>query len=178
MPAGIFKLINGLLLFSAKSCPTLSDCKDCSTPGFPVLKYLPEFAPIQVHWVGDAIQPSHYLLSPFPLAFNLSQHQCLFQWVGSSILYFNPLINPLLLLFYKSMFMQNYLYICLFLSSLIFSSFLTFHLNHFSSSSRTYLKFYFIRYLFVINSPFWLSEGDFFSLSFARYIIICQHIIS
>ena len=71
-------------------------------------------------------------------------------------------LNPILLLFYKSMSMQNYLHICLFLSSFISSSFLTFHLNHFSSSSRTYLKFYFIRYLFMINFPFWLSEGDFF----------------
>ena len=39
---------------------------DCSTPGFPVLHYLPEFAQTQVHWVGDAIQPSHPL-SPFLL---------------------------------------------------------------------------------------------------------------
>ena len=37
-----------------------------------------------VHWVSDAIQPSHALLSPSPPAFNLSQHQCLFQWVSSS----------------------------------------------------------------------------------------------
>ena len=48
---------------------------DCSMPGFPVLHYLWEFAQTQVHWVGDAIQPSHPLLSPSPLAFNLPQHQ-------------------------------------------------------------------------------------------------------
>ena len=39
---------------------------------------------ILVHWVGDAIQPSHPLSSPYPPALNLSQHQGLFQWVGSS----------------------------------------------------------------------------------------------
>ena len=46
----------------AKSCPTLCDPIDCSTPGSYVLHYLPEFAQIHVHWVGDAIQPSHPLL--------------------------------------------------------------------------------------------------------------------
>ena len=48
---------------------------DCSTPGFPVLHYLSEFAQTHVHWVTDAIQPSHSLSSPFPPALNLSQHQ-------------------------------------------------------------------------------------------------------
>ena len=48
---------------------------DCSTSGFPVLDYLPEFAQTPVHCVGDAIQPSHPLLSPSPPAFNLSRHQ-------------------------------------------------------------------------------------------------------
>ena len=45
---------------------------------------LQEFTQTHLHWVGDAIQPSHPLLSPSPPAFNLSQHQCLFQWVSSS----------------------------------------------------------------------------------------------
>ena len=45
---------------------------------------LPEFTQTHVHWVGDAIQPSHPLSSPSPPAFNLSQHQGLFQWVSSS----------------------------------------------------------------------------------------------
>ena len=54
---------------------------DCSTPGFPVLHHLPEFTQAHVHWVGDAIQPSHPLSSPSPPAFNPSQHQGLFQWV-------------------------------------------------------------------------------------------------
>ena len=51
------------------------------TPGFPVHHQPPEFTQTHVHWVSDAIQPSHPLSSPSPLAFNLSQHQCLFQWV-------------------------------------------------------------------------------------------------
>ena len=57
---------------------------DCSIPGFPVHHQLPELAQTHVHWVGDAIQPSHPLLSPSPPAFSLSQHQGLFQWVSSS----------------------------------------------------------------------------------------------
>ena len=52
---------------------------DCSTPGFLVHHQLPEPTQTHVHHVGDAIQPSHSLLSPFPLAVNLSQHQDLFQ---------------------------------------------------------------------------------------------------
>ena len=56
-------------------CPTLCDSMDCSMPGFPVLHYLPEFAQTRVHWVSDAIQPSHPLSLPFPPALNLSQHR-------------------------------------------------------------------------------------------------------
>ena len=67
----------------AQSCPTLCDAMDCSTPDFPVHHQLPEHAQTHVHWVGDAIQPSHPLSSPSPPAFNLSQHQGLFQWVSS-----------------------------------------------------------------------------------------------
>ena len=48
-----------------KLCSSLCDPRDCSTPGSSVLYYLPEFAQIHVHWVGDAIQPSHPLLPPF-----------------------------------------------------------------------------------------------------------------
>ena len=51
---------------------------DCSTPGFPVLHCLPEFAQTHVHWVSDAIQPSHPLLPPSPPVLNLSQHQGFF----------------------------------------------------------------------------------------------------
>ena len=62
----------------AQLCPTL-----CSTPGLPVHHQLPEFTQTHVHWVGDAIQPSHPLSSPLPPAFNISQHQGLFKWVSS-----------------------------------------------------------------------------------------------
>ena len=77
------KLINSV----AQSCPTLCNPIDYSTPGFPVLHQLLELAQTHVHWVGDAIQQSHPLSSPSPPAFNLSQHQGLFQWVsgGQSI---------------------------------------------------------------------------------------------
>ena len=55
-----------------------------STPGLPVHHQLPESTQTHVHWVGDAIQPSHPLSSPSPPALNLSQHQGLFKWVSSS----------------------------------------------------------------------------------------------
>ena len=67
-----------------QSVSPVSDPMDCSKPGFPVFHYLLEFAQIHAHWVGDAIQPSHPLSSPSLPAFNLSQHQGLFQWIGSS----------------------------------------------------------------------------------------------
>ena len=56
---------------------------DCSMPGLPVHHQLPELTQNHVHWVSDAIQPSHPLSSPSLPAFNLSQHQGLFQWVSS-----------------------------------------------------------------------------------------------
>ena len=68
----------------AKSCLTLCDSIDCSIPGFSVLHYLPEFAQIHVHWVADAIQPSHPLSPSSSRALNLSQHQGIFQWLSSS----------------------------------------------------------------------------------------------
>ena len=68
----------------AQLCLTLCDPMDCSTPGFPVHHQLLEFTQTYVHRVGDAIQPSHPLLSPSPPALNLSQHQGLFQRVSSS----------------------------------------------------------------------------------------------
>ena len=67
-----------------QSCLTLCDPMDCSTPGFPAHHQLPKLTQTHVHWVGDAIQPSHPLSSPSSPAFNLSQHQDLFQRVGSS----------------------------------------------------------------------------------------------
>ena len=63
--------------------PTLRNPMDCSLPVLPVLHHLPEFAQTHVHWVKDAIQPSHHL-SPLSPALNLSQHQGRFQWVSSS----------------------------------------------------------------------------------------------
>ena len=68
----------------AQSCPTLCDPMNRNTPGLPVHHHLPEFTQTHVHRVGDAIQPSHPLLSPSPPAPNPSQHQSLFQWVKSS----------------------------------------------------------------------------------------------
>ena len=70
-----------------QSCSTLCDPMDCSKPHFTVLYDLPEIAQTHVQWGSDVIQPSHPLLSPSPLfsSFSsLSQHQGLFQWVGSS----------------------------------------------------------------------------------------------
>ena len=68
----------------AQSCLTLCDPMDCSTPGLPVHHQLLELAQTHVHWVGDAIQPSHPLSSPSPPTFNLFQHQGLFQRVSPS----------------------------------------------------------------------------------------------
>ena len=67
-----------------QSRTTLCDPMDCSMPGLPVHHQLPEFTETHIHWVGDAIQPSHPLSSPSPPTFNLSQHQGLFKWVSSS----------------------------------------------------------------------------------------------
>ena len=78
------------------SCLTLCDPMDCSTPVFPVLHHLPELAQTHVHWVSDAIQPSHPLPSPSPPAFYLSQHQGLFQWVSFSHQVTKVLVGALL----------------------------------------------------------------------------------
>ena len=69
------------------SCSVVSDSLQphgLQHPGFPVHHQLPELTQTHVHWVGDAIQPSHPLSSPSTPAFNLSQNQGLFQWVSSS----------------------------------------------------------------------------------------------
>ena len=73
----------------AQLCPTLCNPMNHSTLGLPVHHQLPEFTQTQVHWVGDAIQSSHPLSSPFPPAPNPSQHQSfpvsqLFAWGGQS----------------------------------------------------------------------------------------------
>ena len=62
----------------SQSCPTLCNPMNCSTAGLPVNHKIPEFTQTHVHWVGDAIQPSHPLFSPSPLALKLSQHQSVF----------------------------------------------------------------------------------------------------
>ena len=66
----------------AQSCSILCDPMDCSTPGLPVNHQHPESTQTHVHWVSDAIQPSHPL-SPPSSSFNLAQHQGLFQCVSS-----------------------------------------------------------------------------------------------
>ena len=68
--ASLVQLLSHILLY---------DPMDCSVPSFPVYHQLLELAQTHVHRVGDAIQRSHPLSSPSPPAFNLSQHQCLFQ---------------------------------------------------------------------------------------------------
>ena len=82
-PRNIPKHVSVQLSSVAQSCLTLCNPMDCSPPGFPVHHQLPELTQTHVHWVGDAVQPSHPLSSPSPPALNLSQHQGLFQWVSS-----------------------------------------------------------------------------------------------
>ena len=72
-----------IVVVQSLSRVSLCDPMDCSMPGFAVHHQLPELAQTHVHWVGDAIQTSCPLLSPFPPAFYLSQHQGLFQWISS-----------------------------------------------------------------------------------------------
>ena len=72
------------LISVAQSFPTLCNPMNRSTPGLPVHHQLPESTQTHVHPVSDAIQPSHPLSSPSPLALNPSQHQGLFKWVSSS----------------------------------------------------------------------------------------------
>ena len=92
----IERWIDASVQFSSatQSCLTLCDPMDCSTPGLPVHHHLPEFTQTHVPWVCDAIQPSHPLSSPFPPAFDHSQHQGLSKRVSSShqvAFYFFPL---------------------------------------------------------------------------------------
>ena len=68
----------------AQLCLTLRDPMNCSTPGLPVHHQLLEVTQTHIHWVSDAVQPSHPLSSLSPPALNSSQHQNLFQWVNSS----------------------------------------------------------------------------------------------
>ena len=80
-----FTLFHSVQFISvAQLCPTLWDPMNCSMPDLPVHHQLPESSQTHIHWVSDAIQPSHPLSSPSPPAFNLSQNQGLFKWVSSS----------------------------------------------------------------------------------------------
>ena len=79
-------LILAICCLIAKSCLILCDFTDCSMPSSPIHHQLPELAQTHVHRVNDAIQPSHPL-SPSSSAFNLSQHQGLFQWAGCLLSY-------------------------------------------------------------------------------------------
>ena len=66
---------------------TLCNLMDCNMPGFPVHHQLPELAQTHVHQVSDAIQPSHPLSSLSPPAFNLSQHQGVFQYSHAALFF-------------------------------------------------------------------------------------------
>ena len=72
------------VLVQSLSCVWFCDPMDCSMPGLPIYHQLPEFTQTHVHWIGDAIRPSHPLPSSSPPAFDVSQHQGLFKWVSSS----------------------------------------------------------------------------------------------
>ena len=79
-------LINSLLFSVSsvtQSCLILCTPTDCNMPGFPVHHQFSELAQTHVHRLGDAIKPSNPLSSSSLPAFNLSQHQSLFQWVSS-----------------------------------------------------------------------------------------------
>ena len=81
----LYRLMKNISISSVtQSCLTLCDFMNCSMPGLPVHHQLLEFTQTQVYWVNDSVQPSHPLLSPSPLALNLSQHQGIFKWVSSS----------------------------------------------------------------------------------------------
>ena len=80
----IFKSFTCCCCSVTRSFQALCDPVDYSPPGLPVPHHLLEFSQVHVHWIGDVIQPSYLLLPSSPAAFNFSQHQGFFQWVGSS----------------------------------------------------------------------------------------------
>ena len=91
------KLYYTFVFVQSWRCVWLCNPMKCNKPCFPVFHYLQEFAQTHVHWVSDAIQPSHPLLAPSPLAFNLPQHQGFFQRVSSSHQLAKVHLNSLLL---------------------------------------------------------------------------------
>ena len=79
-----FRLVHWILIYNSISCSlcqTFCNPMDCSMPGLPVYRQLSEFTQSHVHWVSDAVQPSHSLSSPSSPAFSLFQHQEIFKWV-------------------------------------------------------------------------------------------------
>ena len=82
--AGDWDRLTSVQFSPSVTCLILCDPVNRSPPRLPVHHQLQELAQTHVHWVGDAIQPSHPLSSPSPPIFNLSQHRWLFQWVSSS----------------------------------------------------------------------------------------------
>ena len=82
LPKRLDKKDKGISLVT-QACLTLCDPINHTTPGLPDHHQLPESTQTHAHWVGDAIQPSHPLLSPYPPVLNLSQHQGLCKWVSS-----------------------------------------------------------------------------------------------
>ena len=84
----ILRMVSFLFLYQFSSVTqlwtTLCNSMNYRTPGFPVDHELRKSTETPVHWVSDAIQPSHPLSFPSPPALNVSEHQGLFQWVSSS----------------------------------------------------------------------------------------------
>ena len=74
----------GVMLFGLPVVSNSLRPVDCSTPGLPVPHHPLKFAQVRVHFICDAVQPSHPLMPSSPSALNLSQHQGLFQWVSCS----------------------------------------------------------------------------------------------
>ena len=72
----LFNMLSAAAAQSLQSCPTLCDPMDCSTPGLPVHHQLPEPTQTHVHWVSDALQPSHPL-SPLSPSALLNNHECI-----------------------------------------------------------------------------------------------------
>ena len=91
---------DGLVVVQSMSRVWLCNPTNCSTRGFPVYQQLLELAQTPVHWVCDAIQPSHPLPPSSPPALNFSWHESIFQWVGS----LNQVakVSGALILWYKS----------------------------------------------------------------------------
>ena len=83
-PVRYMKILINQFSSVTQSCMTLWDLMDCTTPGLLVHHQLQELAQTYVHQIGNVVQPSHPLSSPSPPVFNLSQYQCLFQWINSS----------------------------------------------------------------------------------------------